>query len=86
MTELIIGGIALAPVIVALVELAKKLGLPSEYAPLANGALSVVALVVIVLLADNPEWQTLATVVVNALVLFLSGAGLYTTVKHYNGG
>jgi len=83
--ELSIAGVALAPVIVALVQGAKALGLPSKYAPLLNAALSVAVFAAVVYLSQNPQYETVASYVVNALVIFLSGAGLYTTVQTVRG-
>jgi len=78
--ELTIGAVALAPVIVALIQIAKMFGLPARYAPLANAILSVIAyLVVTVYLASRPEAMQAATVAINALVIFLTAAGVYTT-------
>jgi hypothetical protein len=86
MPELTIGAIALAPVIAALVEGAKHIGLPSQFAPLLNAILSVVAyLVVSVYLIAHPEAVQITTVIVNALVIFLGAAGVYTTAKFATG-
>ena len=79
--ELIIGGIALAPIIVALIELAKSLGLPSKYAPFLNAALSVVAYVGVYLLGVYPGYTDWVVIALNILLIFLSGAGFNTTAK-----
>ncbi len=80
--EISIGSVALAPVIAALVEGAKALGLPSRFAPFLNAILSVVAyLVVSVYLVQHPDALAAATVMVNALVIFLTAAGFYTTTR-----
>lgn len=82
MPELTIGAVALAPVIAAIVEGIKRLGMPSKWAPILNAALSVIAyLVITVYLVNQPDAMQAATVAINTLVLFLSAAGLYTTVK-----
>ena len=81
--DLIIGGIALAPIIVALVEVAKKyLGLPSNYAPLANAALSALAYVGMTVLGYYPGYTDWVVVGLTVLTVFLSAAGFYTTAKH----
>ena len=81
--ELVIGGIALAPIIVALIELAKRLGLPSGYAPYLNAVLSVIAYVAVYYLGLYPGYTDWVVIGLNILLIFLSGAGLYTTVKHF---
>lgn len=82
MPELTIGAIALAPVIAAIVEGAKRIGLPSRFAPLLNAILSVIAyLVVSIYVVSHPESVQLATIIVNSLVIFLGAAGVYTTAK-----
>jgi len=83
MDELSIGGILLVPVIVAIVELAKKVGLPSDYAPYANAALTVVGYVGMVLLGQYPEYTEIAVHALNAVILFLTAAGFYTTASHF---
>lgn len=81
MPDLVIGGIALAPLIVAIVAVATHLKMPKEYAPWLNAALSVAAFGFVVFLSESPEYVTLAGYIINALVIFLSAAGFYTTVK-----
>ena len=79
MPELVIGGILLVPVIVGLVEFAKSLGLPSQYAPLLNAVLSAIAYIGISLFG----WADLelTALVVNVIIIFLTAAGFYTTSK-----
>lgn len=79
--ELVIGGVALAPIIVIAIELLKKAGMPSEYAPYANGALTVLAYAGVMLLQRNPEYLEPATIAVNLVVAFLTAAGLYHEAK-----
>lgn len=75
--ELTILGIAAAPIIVALIQLLKLVGVPPEYAPWLNAGLSVVAYGVIVLLQTGVLDATLTTYALNALVIFLAAAGVY---------
>lgn len=75
--ELMIGSVALAPVIVALIELFKKIGMPVQYAPWVNGLLSVVGYGLVVLIAQQPTYEQPIIVVLTMLVVFLSSAGLY---------
>lgn len=85
MPELIVGGIALSPIIVALVELAKRYGnLSTEHAPLLNGLLTVGALAFVVFIQNNPTHTDIATLAIYGVTLFLGNAGLYVmAVKPY---
>lgn len=76
-----IGSILLVPVIVAIIEVAKRLGMPVEYAPWANGALSVLAYGAVVLVAQRPDLLQPLTYALTAIVIFLSAAGFYDTAK-----
>lgn len=80
--ELMFGAVALAPVIAALVEMCKKLGLASGYAPYVNAALSVLAYSIVVTAGRNPALVEPVTLLLNALVIFLSAAGFYETVRY----
>lgn len=80
MPELYIGAVAIAPVIVALVALFRWIGLPGEYAPYANGALSVLFVVLSIYLGYNPDALVTVETVLNMLVAFLSAAGFYNIV------
>jgi hypothetical protein len=81
MPELIIGGIALAPIIAALVQVFKRVGLPSQYAPYANVVLSALAAIAVLFVSGHPEYLPSVTLALQVLVLFLSTAGFYTTAK-----
>ena len=75
---IMIGGIAIAPLVVALVALAKKIGLPDEYAPYANGGLAVVLwLVATQVVGMNPVVDEVVKVVAAAVVIFLSASGVH---------
>lgn len=65
--------LALVPLVVGLVQIAKGAGLPVQYTPV----LSLVAGVVLSILIP----QTLQEVVINGLVVGLSASGLYSGVK-----
>jgi hypothetical protein len=82
MPELVVDGIVLAPVIVALIELFKRLGMPVDLAPWANGVLSLAGYGVVVLIAQQPDLIEPVKIALNAVIVFLTGAGLYTTIKH----
>lgn len=82
MPELMVDGILLAPIVVALIELFKRLGMPLEYALWANGALSLLGYGLVVLIVQQPELVEPVKIGLNALVVFLVGAGLYSSVKY----
>jgi len=76
--ELFWGTIPLVPVIVALVEAAKRYaGLPVRYAPWLNLALSALFYSVIGAAQLYPQAQEPLTLLLNVVVLFLATAGLY---------
>lgn len=75
--KLVIGTIALAPIIVALVEVAKKAGMPTQYAPWLNGGLAFVGYGLMVLILKMPEAAEPVTYGLNFLIVFLMNAGLY---------
>ena len=82
---IMIGGIALAPLVVGLVALAKKLGMPDKYAPWANGTLAVVAVIGAQVLQLYPDYTVYFVMVATAVMTFLSASGVYqfgkTTIK-----
>jgi predicted neutral ceramidase superfamily lipid hydrolase len=80
--ELMLGTVALAPIIVALVQVFKALGVPSKYAPWFNAALSVLAYALIVAVERDPMLAEPVNILLNALVIFLSAAGLYETARY----
>ena len=83
MPELYIGTFALAPIIVALIQMAKHFGLPVKYAPWLNLGLAVVGFVIVAAIAQYPQFQA---PVVNGLIVlttFLAAAGFYDRVQGY---
>lgn len=62
-------------VVIALVEVAKKVGLPSRWAPVLSIVLGVVGLLSLTF------FQPVTTVVFTGLVVGLSACGLYSGVK-----
>ena len=76
-----IGGILLAPVIVGLVELAKLIGLPPGAARWLSALLSVLAYTGIYALTQRPDMMQPTTLVLNAVIIFLTTAGLYHQAK-----
>ncbi len=75
--ELTVGTIALAPVIVAVVEGAKKLGLAKVYWPWLTAGLSLAFYALTVFLVQRPDLLEPATIGLNGLVIFLASAGLF---------
>jgi len=74
---IVIGGIAIAPLVVGLVALAKRLGLPDQYAPWANGSLAVLAVIAAKVLELYPQYTEYFTIVATAVMVFLSASGVY---------
>ncbi len=81
MQEITIGSIAVAPLIVALIEVAKGFGFPTKYAPWLNAVLTVAAYAAMLYLQANPQFEQPAIVALNMLATFLSAAGLYDIGK-----
>ena len=80
--DLTLYGIAMAPVIAAVVELAKRVfGMPTKYAPLLAAALAVGVLWFGQYQAQNPEVVQSAQFWLGALILFLSTSGFYSVAK-----
>lgn len=82
-SAIIIGGVAVAPLIVALIEVLKNhYGLDIKYAPALCGILSIVAYVVsAIIIPAYPEVSRYAQWVVGALVVFLTATGAYKVSK-----
>jgi hypothetical protein len=79
--ELTIGGILLSPIIVGLVELTKLLGLPAHWARWLAALLSIIAYAGVYLIDQRPTLLEPTTIALNALVIFLTTAGLYHQAK-----
>ena len=74
--ELSTAGVALIPVITALVQVAKQTGLPRKYSPLLALGLGVAAGIVYIAPDD------IATGVLIGLVMGMSAVGVYEGVDH----
>ncbi len=74
------GGFVMVPMIVGLVELAKRLGLRATYAAPLAVALGLLFSVGYALAAGLPGGEPLANAVLRGLVLGLSAAGLHSSV------
>ena len=80
--DLTIGGIALVPLIVALVEIAKQIGLETKYAPWLIGFLSVVGYVLVEGIKMYPQYENYVIMALTMLLVFLSSTGFYTVAKN----
>jgi hypothetical protein len=79
--ELSLFGVALMPIIVGVVETAKRLGMPSQYAPLLNGLLSIGGYILIQQLIIAPEITPTVQYIFNIVMVFLGAAGIYDIGK-----
>ena len=79
--ELQIGAIALAPIIVGLVEVAKALGLNVKYAPWATGLLALVGYAAVVLVEQRPDLLQPMVYALNAIIVFLVATGFYNRAQ-----
>lgn len=82
MGDIYIGSIAIAPLIVALVQVAKGFGFPAKYAPWLNATLTVLFYVLVLVLEANPQLTQPVTIALNLLVTFLTAAGIYDIGKN----
>lgn len=79
--NLTIGDIALLPIVVAVVEGLKTLGLPSTWARFVTGILSVAAYALVLFTDAYPEYKAYVVTALSMLVLFLGSTGLYSGLK-----
>jgi len=86
LNTILVGGFAIAPLVVGLVALAKMVGVPVKYAPYLNGGLSTLLYVgAIYLLPMYPAAEPFVNVVVGAVVIFLGSSGIYQFGKTVKG-
>lgn len=77
LAQLSIGTVAIVPLVVALVEAAKALGMNVKYAPILDGVLSVGGYAGALYIQSHPEYlPTVETGLVMATI-FLASTGLY---------
>ena len=81
MPELFYGSLAIGPVIVGMIALLKKIGLPTQYATAANVILSLVFVALIYATNVWPEIQAPVTTLLNIVVVILTVAGVYDIQK-----
>ena len=82
MTDVTWWGLPAVLIVMALVELVKRLGLESRWAGLLAVVLGALGGAAAHLYADSP----LAAAIVQGIVVGLAAAGLYSTGKHVAGG
>ncbi len=81
MTEMTVAGIALVPLIVAAVEVAKRVGLPTRWAPLVAVAVGLAASLGVQAAQSAPGGQAWVDATIVGLALGLSAAGLYSGAR-----
>lgn len=79
--DLVIAGLPATGVIVALVEGAKRAGLPTRYAPLLAMLLGIACGLLVHVVAMRPDAHAWYDAASGGLVLGLSAAGLYSGVR-----
>jgi hypothetical protein len=78
------GGLALAPIILLIIEGLKRAGMPASFAPIANMWLSAIfQAAVFVLATEYPTAESATLAAVQSLALFLTTAGLYDRLQVY---
>lgn len=75
-----IGGVLIAPLVAALIEVFKALGMPVRYAPVLNVVLSVIFWAIAQAYDLYPEHQTWIVAVLQVTVIILTAAGFYEEV------
>lgn len=81
LSQIVIGGTALVPLVMGIVSLAKRLGMPGEYAPWLNGVLSTAGYFLSVFLTQYPQYNDVAQMVTFGVVAFLASSGTYQLSK-----
>jgi len=77
MPSLFYGSVAIGPVIVALIAILKRLGLPAQFAVWANVVLALVFVALIYITGIYPGIQVPMTTAINVIVMILAAAGVY---------
>ena len=72
-----IGTVLLVPIIVALIEAFKAVGLPSQHAPWVNAILTVLGYGAVMLLERFPGYEPVAVMALTMLMIFLGAGGFY---------
>jgi hypothetical protein len=78
LNAILVGGVPLAALIVGLVSLAKRWGMPAQYAPWLNGGLAVVGyLLASWIVPTYPAVTPVLETATGAVVIFLVASGVY---------
>ncbi|MFH1633702.1 MAG: hypothetical protein ABIG63_06775 [Chloroflexota bacterium] len=81
--DLQIETIALVPIIVVIVQGLKELKIiKPEWAPWANGLLTVFGYILVVVVQKYPHWTPTVVMVLTIVTIFLSASGLYEFGKN----
>ena len=75
--DIYIGTIAVNPIVVGIIQLLKKLGMPKTWAPWANAVLTIIGYAVSLLLLQYPHWEPTLVKVLTVVIMFLSAGGFY---------
>ena len=76
-----LGGILLAPLVVAVVKGAREAGLADGWLPWLNAVLSTAFFALMMVVTNQPDLLVPVTVGLNGLMVFLASAGLYDRVQ-----
>ncbi len=82
MTDVTVGPVVWGPIVAAICELAKRLGLESKWVPLLNAFLSILGIGLLTLVTQKPDTLNVVVMLLQMLIAFLAAAGVYTTVKY----
>jgi len=81
-TEVMFGGVSLSVLVVGLVNLAKKFGLPADYAPYLNGVLATIGFVLVTSVVPSyPEVEPILKIIAGAVLTFLAASGIHQLGK-----
>jgi hypothetical protein len=75
--DLTLFDIALMPLIVAIVQVAKNLGMPTKWAPLLTGLLAIGGYILSQQVIINPAIAPIVEYWLNVLLVFLGATGIY---------
>lgn len=78
-----IGGILIIPIVVAIVQGLKRIGMPSKYAPWANLFFMAVGYGLVQYVGLYPQAEPWIKMVLQIVILFLAANGLYTLGEYY---
>ena len=74
---IVVGSVAFAPIVSAIIDLAKKIGLPVKLAPWLNLLLSIVVVIIWQLVSMGQLDTTTVEMAASVVVCFLAAFGVY---------